>query len=357
MFKFFLYQNDKNHIYLKGKIQVLYRKWTKMFSSIVRGIKGLYHIISVISTLSIFTAFLLFAIGKIGLEKSSDDDLIMQSIKKQVPENLEILDISVQDIHGFGNESLIVLATDLTFSNEDQLANQMLIFDKVENDVLNRIYNLFGYGSNYKLSYIFSLGDESEDFSAFGYWMEILDVVELTNDMSKEIVVMFMQIPSGTSGYYQIGIFSYSFEMKKYYLVGTYPPVDGYELELDQNAYYWNIPAPTILRANDLKQYNYYNQNEVFQLEYGTYDDNDFYIENESGDVFLVRTQMIWGDESHVDPHRHIISVFIPRYDKENDELRWNVIFSKETKEYTTYCTKEFVLDFLKENGLLDILF
>lgn len=358
----YINMNLKNKKDSKKIITLLYRdcynmlkSWIQKFiSSAWKMTKKLYMIISVISTLTIFSAVLLFAVGQLGLESSCDDDLIMQNIKKQIPDNLEISSITTQDIHGFGNDSLVVLAADANAEDESS-ANQLLIFDKVDNGVLNQIYNFAGYGSNYKLSYMFSLVSENEEFKPFGYALELLDVVELTGDTSKELVVMFMAIPPGTSGYYQIGIFSYSFEKQAYYLVGTYPPVGGYDLNQDNGIYYWNTPAPTILHSKNASQYNLYNENERFNLEYGTYDDNDFYIEYNGG-VLLVRTQMIWGEESHPEPHRHIISVFDPQYNPKKDELEWNVIFSKETTEYTRYCTEEFVIDFLKKNDRYDIV-
>lgn len=317
--------------------------------------KKTYMVISIISTLTIFSAVLLFAIGQLGIESSCDDDLIMHNIKKQIPDNLEITSITTQDIHGFGNDSLVVLAAN-TNTEDGSSANQLLVFDKVDNGVLNQIYNFAGYGSNYKLSYMFSLvSEDNSEFKPFGYALELLDVVELTGDTSKELVVMFMAIPSGTSGYYQIGIFSYSFDKQAYYLVGTYPPVGGYDLNQDEGIHYWNTPAPTILHTGNNSQSNLYDKNERFELEYGTYDDNDFYIESNNG-LLLVRTQMIWGEESHPEPHRHIISVFDPQYNQEKDELEWNVVFSKETTEYTPYCTEEFVINFLKENERYDIV-
>jgi len=334
----------KNHRWLKKeKIQMLMH-W------LWKTIKKIYALISVISTLTIFSAVFLFMIGQAGLESSCDDDLIMCDVKKQIPDNLAITSITIQDIHGFNNDSLVVLAAD---DDGGSSANQLLIFDKVDNGILNQIYNFAGYGSNYKLSYMFSLVSEDDEYEPFGYALELLDVVELTGDTSKELVVMFMAIPPGTSGYYQIGIFSYSFEKHEYYLVGTYPPVSEYEL--DQEVHYWSTPAPTVLHAENANQYNLYDKDERFELEYGTYDDNDFYIESD-GNLLLIRTQMIWGEESHPEPHRHIISVFDPRYNQEKDELEWNVVFSKETTEYTRYCTEDFVINFLKENNRYDIV-
>lgn len=314
------------------------------------GLKKFYTFISVLSTLTVFSAIFLFIIGQVGLGSSCDDDLIMRDIKKQIPNNLKITSMTMQDIHGFNNDSIVVLAAN---EHGGSSANQLLIFDKIDNGILNQINNFAGYGSNYKLSYIFSLAFEDDENKLFGYALELLDVVELTGDTSKELVIMFMAAPPGTSCYYQIGIFSYSFDKHEYHLIGTYPPVSEYELTEDNH--YWNTPAPTVFHAENANQYNLYNKDERFELEYGTYDDNDFYIES-NGRLLLIRTQMIWDKESHTEPHRHTISVFDPRYNHEKDELEWNVIFSKETTEYTHYCTEDFVINFLKKNNRYDIV-
>lgn len=318
--------------------------------------KKIYGVVSVISTLAIFSAVLLFFIGKLGLETASDDDLIMRNIKKQVPDNLSISSIITYDIHGFGNESIIVLASSEISSEQNKgIANQFLVFDKINNDFLNRVYNLFGYGSSYKLSYLFSLESEYDNEWSFGYEVQLLDIIELTGDLSKEIVVKFMATPAGTSGYYQIGVFSYSFETHSYYLLGTYPPSGKYDC--NESPYLWNTPVDTVFNSEHASHYNYYDPSYVFDLEFGTHDDNDFYIESTQGKSLLIRTQMIWDkSESHVEPHRHIISVFAPIYDAENDELDWNVIFSQETQDYTRFCTEDFVKNFLLSYERADIV-
>jgi hypothetical protein len=305
-------------------------------------VKRVYSIITVLSTLTIFSA-LLFIVGKTGFGVSCDDDLIMKNIQSQVPDNLIISNIYVQDIHGFKNDSIIVLTTN---DNGTKIANQLIIYDKINNYILNKLNNLFGYGSNYKLTYSFSLDDPNfdEEFS-FGYSLKILDMIDLTGDLSKEIIVQFMAWPAGTSGYYQIGIFSYSYEKKNYYLLGTYPPA----VQFDEDAWQYPDNVPTTFHTSTASQKNYYNDSEVFQLEYGTMDDNDFFVKSGYA-TYLIRTCMIWGNESHVEPHRHVISVFTPRYNIETDELEWTVIFSQKTDDYIDYCTREFVQDFLNKN-------
>lgn len=264
----------------------------------------------------------------------------MQRIKKQLPDGLEISDIYMEDIHGLGNDTMVVLAVN---NDGGKNANQFLIFDKVDNDILNQFNNLLGYGSNYRLSYLFSL-ESPYDEDVRGYSLEILDTIDLTGDLSKEIIVKFMPYPAGNGAYYQIGIFTYSYEKHTYYLLGTYPEAILYEA---------NELISTIFHEEGASDKNYYNQNEVFELEYSSKYNNDFFMETNLEEVVLVRTERIWGDESNADPHRFTVSLFEPVYDSEIDELRWRVLFSEETDEYIEYCTQEYVQKFLKEkNGM-----
>lgn len=308
--------------------------------------------------MTIFSALILFCIGRLGIERTSDDDLIMRNINAQLSDTVKISSITTSDIHGFGNDSIIVLAENEyigseNLGNDTITANQLFIFDKIENDLLNKSYNLFGYGSNYGLKYTFSLQSDFSEFAYWGYSVKLLDMVELTGDTSKELIVKFEPIPSGTSGYYYIGVFSYSFETNSYYILGTFPAADKYEL----GAYYrGSEPVTTVFHSRNASQYNSFGSEAKFQLEQGTADDNDFFIQNDYGTIFLVRTKMIWGEgEGHPSPHRHIVSVFYPNYNLENDELEWRVIFSEETDEYTPYCTENFVVDFLQANNRYDI--
>lgn len=339
---------------VKGLIHSLFSVFSP---KIVSFLKNIYVLISVISTLTIFSAFILFLFGKMGIETSSDDDLIMRDIKNQISDNLTISSITTVDIHGFGNDSIIVLAADdymYDYSDGDGIvANQLFVFDKIGNEFLNNVYNLFGYGSSFKLSYKFSLESDNPEIPYWGYSVKLLDVVELTGDLSKELVVMFRPEPAGTSGYYYIGVFSYSFESHSYYMLGTFPPAGQYKLG---NYYRGSEPVTTIFHNSNANCYNYYGDEVKFQLESGTSDDNDFFIENDYGTRYLVRTKMIWGPgEGHPSPHRHIISVFFPSYNSDNNELEWRVTFSEETSDHTRYCTEKFVIDFLQANDRYDI--
>lgn len=321
-------------------------------TKIISILKRVYSVITVVTTLLAFLGVFLFLCGKLLLGDKCDDDLTMQRIKKQMPTNLTITDIYMEDIHGFGNESLIILASNLDVGHN--IANQLLIFDKIENNILNQIYNLFGYGSNYKCSYSFSLQNLDEKWLMsfypqykslkLGYSLKIVDMLDLTGDMSKEIVVKFMPLDdcgsiAGNGGYYDTGIFSYSYEKNNYYLLGTYPPYND-----DR------IPQKTTFDRNS------YNKLEEFKLEGGLdkfY--NEFFMKkNFSSDIVLVRTKVIWDykNESYTDPHRYNISVFEPTLNNKENILNWKEIFSKDTNKNRKDCSRGFVEEFLKRNNI-----
>lgn len=317
-------------------------------------VKKTYAVVSAITTLAVFVLLILLCAGAVGGGKSSDD-LIMREIKGQVSPELRIVSITRQDIHGFGNDSIVVLAAaeHQSMEDEDAITNQLLVFDRAENDLRNRLRSLFGCGSGFRLAYRFSLA-ESDGVFGLGYTIRLLDVVELTGDLSGELVVLFRPEPSGTSGIGEVGVFSCSPGDRGYYLLGTLPPAELYDLGESHRGY---RPAPTVFKTDGWGEHDRYAPDETFRLENVSTDNNDIFIENDSGTVYLIRTQMIWGDnESHADPHRHVISAFLPQYDAEKDELEWYVTFSKETEAYTTYCTKEFILDFLRENERYDVV-
>ena len=323
-------------------------------ASFRNAIKGLYAVISVITTLAVFCLLILLCAESLRGGESGDD-LIMREIKRQVSPDLRIVSITAQDIHGFGNDSIVVLAAAERQGTEEEgrINNQLLVFDRAGNDLRDRLRGLFGRGSGFRLAYKFSLAD-SYGFPELGFTIRLLDVVELTGDLSRELVVLFRPEPSGTSGIGEVGVFSCLPGDRGYYLLGTFPPAELYDLGESHRG--WQL-APTEFRTEGWGKHDRYAPDETFRLESVSTDNNDIFIENDSGTVYLLRTRMIWGDhESHVDPHRHVISAFLPRYDAEKDELEWYVTFSKETEAYTTYCTKEFILDFLRENERYEIV-
>ena len=333
-----------SHLTVKAKSRQTQKSSNQTYPRVKRSLSKVHSFVSIVSTWAVITALVLFAFGRFFTGDINDNDLIMKGIRDQLPDNLTISNVYMHDIHGFGNDTMFVLANDY---DGNDITNQLIIFDKIENQILNQIYNLFGYGSNYKLSYAFSLVSSSKDLN-FGYAeLNILDLVDLTGDFSKEIIVQFMSLPAGTSGYYQIGIFSYSFDLKKYYLLGTFPPKN---LDISKSGYLQE-KVVTVFKDYDEVSYqtNSYDTSNTFLLEYGTSDDYYFFVE--SFETHLIYAERIW-EGARFDPHRYTISIFTPNYNSETGELTWWAIFSKETDEYTEYCSTEFVKDFLVRNGV-----
>ena len=117
----------------------------------------MYQIVSVISTLAIFTGALYFVIGKVTNNNQSDNDLIMKQIKADIGENQQIINIEVADIHGFGNDSIIVTTANGNMSNEGD-NNKLVILESVENEILNSMNDLLGLKSNYKITFSYGFG-------------------------------------------------------------------------------------------------------------------------------------------------------------------------------------------------------
>ena len=315
-------------------------------------LKKVYSIISIISTLAVFGAIILFVIGRIGMVKMSDDDLIMNEIVSQMPDNLEINSIEQIDIHGLGNESIIVSASDKKYPNEDPVANQILIFDKIENNFLNQMYHFLGFGSKYKLSYRFSLSKVDNDNNAsFGYYLNLLEAIELTGDNSKELIVEIMSIPAGTSACYEVAIISYSFTNHSYYVLGTYPE---YNDKIKYNDSRTSISIIDNFHSDPLKECNYYDNNEKFNLTWCSHDNYYFhYVNKNLYNNYLVEARMIWeSGESHVSPHRYSILIYSLGYDRERDEIDWYLNYCIESQEYLTGDAKEFVEKVLVDNNL-----
>lgn len=116
----------------KKKIKVL-------FSGVAEFLKRnqvltkLYNIISIIATLTIFSGLILFLYGRIVKSNQSDNDLIMKQIKKEIG-NDDIISLNTVDIHGFGNNSIIVTTSSNQGINND--SNNLLILDVVNNEIL-----------------------------------------------------------------------------------------------------------------------------------------------------------------------------------------------------------------------------
>ncbi len=121
-------------------LYIIKNKWPKI--KIFWG--KLYEWISVFSTLSIFGGLAIFIYGRFAKNNQSDNDLIMQQIIDEVAGE-EIISINVEDIHGFGNNSIIVSSCNRSRDYYDEYpSNNLLILDLTENEILHSMDDLLG---------------------------------------------------------------------------------------------------------------------------------------------------------------------------------------------------------------------
>lgn len=175
--------------------------------------KKLYGIVSVISTLSIFAGILLYVFGKLTSNNQSDNDLIMNQIRNEVGE-ANIISIDVADIHGFGNNSIIITAINDYSSNG---VGELLILDVINNRLLSTMNDFLGIKSSYRTTFSHLLSAEG-----IGLYPCDVKVLNLSDDASKEIMVAY-EVFGSTFGARYPAIYKYSYEKTRYELFGTLP--------------------------------------------------------------------------------------------------------------------------------------
>ena len=180
-----------------------------------RIIKKIYFVISIISTLSVFSWLLFALIGLFVKRDYSDNDILFKQINKYLNEDEMIVSIDRADIHGFGDDSIIVV-TDNDWINESD--NRVLILEKLTNDFFSKLINPFGIGSEYVLKY------EEKNQDDWGYYTKLDFVGNISSSYTKDIVLSYNGKGS-TYGYKYYKIIGYSDENREYYYVGSYPDV------------------------------------------------------------------------------------------------------------------------------------
>ena len=178
--------------------------------------KAVYSVISFISTVSVLGVFLYAIIGCFFEKSYSDNDIILTQINKQIEGNEKIMSIKAVDIHGFGDESLIVVTGDNGFESS---YNRVLILEKLTNGFWSKVFNPFGFGSDYIIKFSF----HNDDYGILEY-TDIEYVGNITSRVTKDIVISYNS-KSSTFGARDYIIISYSTEDQKYHIIGTYPPV------------------------------------------------------------------------------------------------------------------------------------
>lgn len=176
---------------------------------------------------------LLFAYGKISGDNRSDNDLL----KKQIDENIgngKITSILKEDLHGFGNDSIIVTIDNQEFLSQD-IQNKILIMDTIQNEILSKMNDFLNLKSPYKIRFSYVLNDRLRD-EKIDLHPQIDSVIDIIgeSDFDKEIIVkygVFGQKNKYIENVNYIAIFRYSYKKTKYELIGTYPACDKLDVE------------------------------------------------------------------------------------------------------------------------------
>ena len=294
-----------------------------------------YEAISVISTLAIFTGALYYVVGKITNNNQSDNDLIMQQIKKEISEEQQIINIEVADIHGFGNNSIIVTTANADMLNgEDK--NKLIILESVENEILNSMNDLLGLKSNYRVT--FSNGLSADNMTLYPV---INCVSDILGDSAKEILVDYY-VWGSTYGAYYTAIYKYSYEMERYELVGSYPLVNKHDVSKHDEE--GNVIS-TWVQDVDTK-FNDFSCESDEIYEFSDYEKSynlttysgyccDYWAEfSNIGKVMVVVKREKWEKEA-------LINVYYTSYDEVECELNWRIVYSEETTELSDDFTKD----------------
>lgn len=300
----------------------------------IKYLKNFYHVIEIVYTLSFFSFLLYFLIGCFFYDNQSDNDLIMKQIKEEISKNGEITSINIDDIHGFGNNSIIATTQTIDY-NVGVETNKLVILDLVENTFLHNIHDPFGLKSSYKTTLSYSIDVENAvPVPKIEY---ILDIDE---DSTKEILVRYNCFGS-QYGAYGPAIFKYSYEKMQYQLIGTYPVcgkldlatytddgvISGFSTEIIETPFFNNNDNISMLRVMKCT-----HDNIEFNLpEYSETGCRSYWATGFFGTVLVV-LQWDWQDlQDYWDPRSidYYINIYEPMYDSEQESIKWNIIFSE----------------------------
>lgn len=320
--------------YIKRVLRFFVKKLINFIERLISIIKRLYIGVSIISTLTVFSGIFLYIIGNIFNYYKTDDDLILDHIQETLDKDYVINEIVSSDLHGFGNNSIIVITHKIPYEFDFETGaidprTQILIFDEVNNGILNQLYNLCGFGSNYSLRYQFALASDGYGAS---YGAEIDDIIDLNGDKIPEICIIFYESGGGSAGNYINGIFGYSIRDRKYHLVGTYDISDN---ERGSGEYY-----------------NYYDSDEKFNLSTASLSDNNFFWDTGHGTYLISTTHTIEAEESNADPHTH--SIYVYKFAEGSAYIQMDLIYSGEIPGKRKYCSEEFLVEYIINNNLFD---
>ena len=327
----------KKKIFKKDLLEICIGKksWISFF-------QNLYRIISIFSTLTIFSGLVLFLYGKMVKSNQSDNDLIMTQIKNELDDS-EIYSITTTDIHGFGNNSIIVTAGNRSWDEND--SNKIVILDLISNEILRNMDDLFGMRASYKTTFSYSLESENITFQP-----ETEYVLDIIGDSTKEIIVKYF-VEGSTYGANSTGIFRYSYENEKYQLIGTYPESKKMDVGIyDNNGNLIGFHAQKVftdfnyVRNKDGSYIQCFDGSDHFLLNAGSWYNREYWIDSS----VLGRCLVTLNDDKYYENLTYI-NVYDPIYDKQDFSISWNLLYSENIKEFPhTYSQDDLMRALMK---------
>lgn len=314
-----------------GRKSVLYQKITNGWQNLL---KKILKIIINIFSYSFTLGLLLFAYGQFSGDNRSDGDLL----KKQIDENKgegKITSILKEDIHGFGDDSIIVTIGNRQFVSQD-IQNRIIIIDTVQNDILRKMNDFLNLKNPYKIRFVYVLNNKIRDESVDLHPQidSIIDIIE-DSDFDKEIIVkygVFGHKSKAVENINYVAIFRYSYQKTKYELIGTYPFCEklnvrnykengtGYSIDVQEiHTDFNNISEKgetDLLFFDDEKQFSL---TKMYNNKYW-----DFWVDSKVWGKVLVIAKL------DRDKWIMLVNCFYPVFDENTYELSWNAIYSEE---------------------------
>lgn len=317
------YFNIKDKIKKNDKLYCKYQK----FLCIIKKSK---RIADSIISYSFVIWIVLYGISRCINDNRSDNDLIKQQIEKNIGKG-KITSIMQEDIHGFGNNSIIVTVGNKESLSQD-IQNKIIIMDTVQNEILHNINDPFGLQSPYKVTFSYVLNNKirNERVDLHPQIDSIIDIIG-ESDLTKEIIVKygFFGVKKGYNINY-IAIFRYSYEKTRYEIIGTYPVCEKLNLKTypdENNKEEYTMTVQTVhtdFNKQDKSENSLlcYDADRQFNLtELSSYSYRDFWVDTQHYGRILVLAKV------DMEKKTALVNCYYPLY--EEDELAWNAIYSE----------------------------
>ena len=301
--------------------------------SIPSWLKYIYNVLSVISTLTILSGAILFVYGNVKDSNTSDNNLIMEQIKK-VTKDKKIISVNTTDIYGFGNESILVTASNYKESTKDNYGNNLVILDRMDNEILRKMNDFWGIKSSFKTTHNYSIYCDDVCFIPKTRY-----VIDIVGDKTKEVIVQYKYLGSvdGANG---TAIFKYSYDDEQYHIIGTYPNCEKIDLrEYDEEGKLLDGIAPKEVETNffNLEDTSWspvcFDGEKKFTFNDGLQYCKEYWVDCKKWGRVLVIVHVDKDDQ------QTYINIYYAR--GEEDELLWYILFSEKVNKFPELYTKD----------------